>query len=103
MGVESTRVGFAVLPVVLFTLLAPSQVVAEEPFDRGQALYENHCMSCHESWAHSRAGRHVRTISELRARTAAWSVHSHLDWSAEEIDDVTDYLNRTFYQLQQTP
>jgi hypothetical protein len=30
-------------------------------------------------------------------------VHSHLNWSAEEIDDVTDYLNRAFYQLEGTP
>jgi mono/diheme cytochrome c family protein len=69
-------------------------------FDRGQALYENHCRSCHEEWAHKREeGRVVGSLDGLRARVAAWSVHSGLDWSAEEIDDVTDYLNRRFYQL----
>ncbi len=93
----------AALCTVLVLSQAEAQVAAEVPFDRGQALYEHHCMSCHESWAHTRAGRHVRTLGELRSRTEAWSVHSHLDWSAEEIDDVTDYLNRTFYQLEGTP
>jgi mono/diheme cytochrome c family protein len=69
-------------------------------FDRGQALYENHCRSCHEEWAHQREqGRVVGSLDELRARVAAWSVHSGLSWSAEEIDDVTDYLNRHFYRL----
>jgi mono/diheme cytochrome c family protein len=69
-------------------------------FDRGQALYENHCRSCHEEWAHKREeGRVIGSLDGLRARVAAWSVHSGLDWSAEEIDDVTDYLNRRFYQL----
>ena len=87
----------------LCTVLVLPQAGAEEAFDRGQALYEHHCMSCHESWAHTREGRHVRTLSELRSRTEAWSVHSRLGWSAEEINDVTNYLNRTFYQLGQTP
>ena len=64
-----------------------------------QALYENHCKGCHESWAHKRAGRHVTTPGELRKRVTGWSIHSRLDWSKEEIDDVADYLNRQFYQL----
>ena len=81
----STR--FAAILAGLCTVLVLPQAAAEEQFDRGQALYEHHCMSCHESWAHTREGRHVRTVSELRARTEAWSVHSRLDWSAEEIDD----------------
>lgn len=66
---------------------------------RGQALYENHCEFCHESWVHKRDGRHIRTLAELRLRVEAWSVHSGLDWSAQEIDDVTDYLSRNFYRI----
>ncbi len=103
MKLKPRRARFAGVLAGLCTVLVLPQAGAEVPFDRGQALYEHHCMSCHESWAHTRDGRHVRTISELRARTEAWSLHSHLDWSAEEIDDVTDYLNRAFYQLQPTP
>lgn len=102
MIIKPRRAGFTIL-AALCAVLALPQAGAEEQFDRGRALYENHCMSCHESWAHTREGRHVRTMRELRTRTEAWSVHSRLDWSAEEIDDVTDYLNRTFYELQQTP
>jgi hypothetical protein len=45
----------------------------------------------------------VRTLAELRRRTEAWSVHSRLEWSREEIDDVADYLDRAFYHLDETP
>jgi mono/diheme cytochrome c family protein len=103
MNMKPRKVRWAGGLAALCTVLVLSQAEAEVPFDRGQALYEHHCMSCHESWAHTREGRHVRTVRELRARTEAWSVHSHLNWSAEEIDDVTDYLNRAFYQLEGTP
>jgi len=80
-------------------MVFPGAVFAEA-FDRGQALYEHHCQSCHESWAHTRDGRMVTTVDELRRRVEAWSIHSRLDWTGEEIGDVTDYLNRTFYQLE---
>ncbi len=76
-----------------------SPAAAVEEFDRGQALYENHCRECHESWAHSRDGRHVTTLTGLRQRVAAWSIHSGLEWNSQEIDDVADYLNRRFYQF----
>ena len=72
-------------------------------FSRGQALYENHCMACHEAWAHTREGRRVHSMSDLRQRVAAWSVHSGLDWSEEEIRDVADYLGEQFYQLNGKP
>jgi mono/diheme cytochrome c family protein len=73
-------------------------------FDRGEALYENHCSACHDPQAHV-AGktRHVATLADLQARVAAWSVHSGLNWSAEEVNDVTDYLNRRFYQFTGNP
>ena len=72
---------------------------AAAEFERGQALYENHCRFCHESWAHTRGGGRITSISSLRQRVAAWSTHSGLGWGDEEIDDVTDYLNRHFYKL----
>ncbi len=46
----------------------PSAASAE--FDRGQALYENHCKSCHEDWVHTREGRRVISMSALRQRVA---------------------------------
>lgn len=67
---------------------------------RGQTLYENQCRMCHESWAHERKGRSVVSSGQdLRKRVAAWATHSGLDWSGEEVDDVTDYLNRSFYHF----
>lgn len=68
-------------------------------FDRGRALYENHCRQCHDSWAHDAEGRTVATYDGLRQRVASWSHHSGLGWSTAEIGEVTEYLNRRFYQL----
>ncbi len=72
---------------------------AAEDFDRARALYENHCRSCHESWAHTRDGRAVDSLDGLRMRVASWSLHTGLGWTTEEINAVTRYLDRRFYQF----
>ena len=87
-----------ILPVMGVLFAFSSTVLALE-FDRGAALYENHCQYCHESWAHERDGRTVNSRAALRQRVTAWSVHSSLEWTDDEIDDVTDYLDRRFYQF----
>lgn len=90
-----------------FALAAPalacalfSQSAQAENQERGRALYENQCESCHEGWAHSRSNRKAKSLAELRSRTAGWSEHSGLDWSSEEIDDVVEYLNDQFYHFK---
>jgi mono/diheme cytochrome c family protein len=93
-----THINSVVYGFALLALIFSSPGFAAE-FDRGRALYENHCQSCHEDWAHTRGNRKVSTLDGLRARVASWSVHSGLNWGAEEISAVSDYLNRRFYQL----
>lgn len=68
-------------------------------FDRGQALYENHCRTCHETQVHLRETRRAATLDELQKWVATWSWHAALGWSSEEIADVTDYLNRHYYHF----
>lgn len=66
---------------------------------RGQMLYENHCQGCHESRLHVRENRRAASRAALRAWIAHWAGHLKLDWGELEVDDVTDYLNRRYYQL----
>lgn len=66
-------------------------------FDRGQALYENHCQVCHSEQAHTRDRGIVGDMQTLRRVVAGWSLHAGLGWSQEDIDDVAGHLNRTYY------
>ena len=94
------RTSARVFRLVGYVLFSFSCTVLAAEFDRGSVLYENHCQYCHESWAHERDGRKVYSRAALRQRVMAWSVHSSLEWTEEEIDDVTDYLDRKFYQFR---
>ena len=92
-----------VLVIAMSVLLAGSGSGFAETFDRGQALYENHCMSCHEDGVHTRDTRRATSIAELRKWVATWIFHASLGWSSEEIDDVADYMNRRYYHFTAAP
>ena len=66
---------------------------------RGQLLYENHCPVCHDSTAHIRKDRRAASVSELNAWVLRWSTELKLNWQAEEIQSVVDYLNSRYYKF----
>jgi mono/diheme cytochrome c family protein len=98
---QSLRFPAAVFGVIV--LVGFATTATAEEFSRGQALYENHCQSCHEDWAHTRNKHKVTSMGELHKRVAAWSVHAGLDWSVEDVGDVADYLDRNFYRFETKP
>lgn len=79
---------------------APARAVAPATPTRGQLLYENHCMSCHESVVHIRSKRHARSAAELRVRVTRWAAVARVRWGMEEIDDVTRYLDSQYYKFE---
>jgi mono/diheme cytochrome c family protein len=85
--------------MVLAAACSIPATVAAQDFDPGRALYENHCQGCHAQWVHTREGRKVNSLGDLRQRVGAWSVHAGLRWTQEEVDLVTRYVNRRYYQL----
>lgn len=85
--------------LMLVNLLSASGPAGSQDFDPGRALYENHCQQCHTDWVHVRENRRITRLGDLRATVGAWSVHAGLSWSHEEIEVVTRYVNRRFYQI----
>lgn len=74
-------------------------VVTERVTDRGQLLYENHCASCHDSGVHLRQSGKAHSVKDIRQWVIRWSKNLELDWTNNDVDVVTDYINRRFYQF----
>ena len=70
---------------------------------RGQLLYENHCQTCHTSIVHVRETHRSRSLKDLMYWVTRWSSELKLQWSADEIGDVVDYLNRRYYKFEMPP
>lgn len=65
---------------------------------RGQLLYENHCLACHESQVHIRQKVKATDFAKIAYFVATWSSELNVDWSNEEILAVTNYLNQRYYK-----
>lgn len=77
-------------------LAAPLAAHAQDSA-RGKALYETRCIECHSTSVHNRAARKASDFERLRAQVVRWSREALTPWTAEEIDDVTVYLNDLYY------
>lgn len=77
-----------------------SKPVVPATASRGQMLYENHCQRCHTSVVHVRETRRARTMKDLEDWVRRWSGELKPAWSADEINDVVDYLNRRYYKIK---
>lgn len=73
---------------------------AADNAERGRLLYENHCTTCHTSTAHIRAKRAAHSLGDIRKQVLRWSGQLELQWRAEEVRDVVEYLNRTYYGFE---
>jgi mono/diheme cytochrome c family protein len=85
-----------VLPSLLCLLLLVSNAVSADG-ERGRLFYENHCRACHESSVHIREVQSAKSLGALRAQVSHWQDVLKLGWSAEDVGDVAQYLNDTWY------
>lgn len=67
---------------------------------RGQLLYENHCMACHESLVHIRNNQSTRSLPDLQRQVRHWADYLHLHWSEEEVGEVERYLDSRYYKFE---
>ena len=67
---------------------------------RGQLLYENHCRKCHESQVHIRENHKARSIDDIQGWVTKWQAQENLEWKADEILDVTNYLANRYYKFK---
>ena len=87
----------AVSAACVFAFAAAAQAGEAE---RGERLYSQRCHECHAESVHSREKRSARDFGEIREWVRHWDGVLKLGWGAEEIEDVTTYLNARYYRFQ---
>jgi hypothetical protein len=69
---------------------------------RGQLLYENHCLACHESQVHIRENHKVHNQDGVYHEVVRWAEEMQLPWRVSEIRDVSGYLYQRYYRGNET-
>ena len=79
----------------------PEDAVAVSGADaqRGQLLYETHCIGCHTTQAHWRDKHIVRSWADLLFQVTRMQDNAGQEWGVTEIADVAAYLNEVFYKM----
>jgi mono/diheme cytochrome c family protein len=90
------RAAIALVAVGLAGLPGP---VAAADAARGSVLYETRCNACHASSVHNRSARKAKSFDGIRTQVLHWTAESGGSWSADEIDDLTLYLNQRYYRF----
>ncbi len=68
---------------------------------RGRELYETHCGACHYERVHQRdrARSLVQTLPDLRDQVRRWAGQAGKPLTADDLNDIAEYLNRSHYRL----
>ena len=97
----TTMRAMGVAAMVLVPLCAAAQGLPGVAPGRGQLLYDNHCVACHNTQMHWRDRRQASDWASLKAQVRRWQGEAKLGWSEDEIDDVARFLNDTIYRFPQ--
>ena len=92
-----TRLWRLTLGLVIYFTFTPFAKTAD--VERGRLLYENHCLSCHESVVHVRDERQAKSLGEIYWQTTRWAIAQKLEWHYEDVRDVAQHLNSQFYKF----
>ena len=65
----------------------------------GQALVQQHCMACHDNGVYTRPNRRVTSLAGLKNQVKRCELSLELKWFDDDINDVTGYLNESFYKF----
>ena len=71
--------------------------IDEGKMSRGELLYRNHCIECHNQQIHWREARIAKDTIGIKQQVTRWQDAIGVQWTEEEINDVSRYLNRTYY------
>lgn len=98
----STVLAGAMLGMLPYTDAASADAAA------GKALHEQHCIACHTRLSngeptalYTRKDRLVTSLDGLRAQVRRCDQNLELRWFDDDIDNVVEYLNQTYYQFDQ--
>lgn len=85
------------------TLSVASLGAAAQDLDRGRALYETHCATCHTERLHDRQHSRVHDIDDVRDMVVRWSREVRHGFTLDELEDVAQYLNASHYHFRRRP
>ncbi len=65
----------------------------------GKTLYEEKCTKCHTTEVFTRKDRSIGSHEALKMRVKQCAGAAEVTWNDDEIQSVTDYLDKNYYKF----
>ena len=89
------------LPLAVLVLASIfSLPTAAAPAGKGQALYDQHCVSCHGPEIYTRDDRKVTSLPALQRQVQRCETALGLRWFDEDISEMSQFLNERYYHFK---
>ena len=86
-------------PVIAIGLLAFGSVAQAADIENGDDLHFENCTGCHDSSLYTSAERKVLDLAQLGKQVRFCKDAVGATWFDDEVDDVIEYLNATYYKF----
>ncbi len=68
--------------------------------ENGKKLHDEQCTECHDTSVYSRPDRFITSREALAKQVNRCELNVGAQWFKEDIDDVVQYLDETFYKFK---
>jgi mono/diheme cytochrome c family protein len=85
--------------ILLGVMVATSPAVIADAA-RGKTLHDEHCMKCHDNGVYTRENRFIKNREGLAKQVQRCQLSAGAQWFEEDVDDVVEYLNASFYKFE---
>ena len=82
-------------------------VTAYADIENGMRLHEENCISCHAlrygndgTEIYTRPNHRIKNLAALKKQVNRCKDNIGLTWFDDDVNDVVEYLNKTFYQFK---
>lgn len=87
------------LRILTILSLLPLASAAFADSANGKKLHDEQCMKCHDDGVYTRPNRIITSEAALRKQVNRCQLNTGIQWFDSDIDDVTSYLNQTYYKF----
>ena len=81
-------------------LFALTGSMAWADIEHGKKLHDEQCTQCHDSSVYTRENHFVTSRKALLKQVNRCELNVGAQWFKEDVDDVVEYLDKTFYKFK---
>lgn len=85
---------------ILLAITMTASMGASADVEHGKQLHQERCTKCHDNSVYTRKEHFVTSKEALAKQVRRCALNAGAQWSDEDIADVVDYLNASYYKFE---